>query len=233
MRTQCTTLTGRQVELVAEFVEVESGKRNDLPKLAEALAVCKRRKATLVIAKLDPLPRNVAFIAGCDPTTAIELPDIETRRELLRAKILLWPERPGSGSRKPSTSWALLSSAENPIRGGFLVHRKTRRDRMLAKLQEIKQELRQRMHQPIREQGKWLKQVVSGYCRYHAVPTNSHALMQFRNAAVERWRGQLSRRSQKGQRTWPWIDMLADYWIPRPRTLHPWPEQRFAVTHPR
>jgi hypothetical protein len=43
-------------------------------------------------------------------------------------------------------------------RGGFLIHRKTRRDRMRAKLQEIKQELRQRMHQPIREQGKWLKQ---------------------------------------------------------------------------
>jgi RNA-directed DNA polymerase len=118
-------------------------------------------------------------------------------------------------------------------RGGFLIHRKTRRDRMLAKLQEIKQELRQRMHQPIREQGKWLTQVVSGYFRYHAVPTNSHALMQFRNGVVERWRRQLSRRSQKGYRTWTWIDMLADHWLPRPRILHPWPEQRFAVTHPR
>jgi group II intron reverse transcriptase/maturase len=118
-------------------------------------------------------------------------------------------------------------------RGGFLIHRKTRRDRMLAKFQEIKQELHQRMHQPVREQGKWLKQVVSGYFRYHAVPTNSHALMQFRNGVVERWRRQLSRRSQKGYRTWPWIDMLADYWLPRPRILHPWPEKRFAVTHPR
>ncbi len=45
-------------------------------------------------------------------------------------------------------------------RGRFLIKRKSRRDRMRAKLQEIKQELRQRMHQPIREQGKWLKQVV-------------------------------------------------------------------------
>src|SRR5215471_4049377 len=59
-------------------------------------------------------------------------------------------------------------------RGGFLVHRKTRRDRMRAKLQEITQELRQQMHQPNREQGRWLKQVVGGYFRYHAVPTNSH-----------------------------------------------------------
>jgi hypothetical protein len=95
------------------------------------------------------------------------------------------------------------------------------------------QGLRQRMHQPIREQGKWLKQVVGGYFRYHAVPTNSHALMQLRNGVVDRWRRQLSRRSQKGYRTWTRIDMLADHWLPRPRILHPWPEQRFAVTHPR
>ena len=60
-----------------------------------------------------------------------------------------------------------------------------------------------------------------------------HALMQLRNGVVDRWRRQLSRRSQKGYRTWTWIDMLADHWLPRPRILHPWPEQRFAVTHPR
>jgi len=118
-------------------------------------------------------------------------------------------------------------------RGRFLIKRKSRSDRMRAKLQEIKQELRKRMHQPIREQGKWLKQVVDGYFRYHAVPTNSHALMQFWNGVVDRWRRQLSRRSQKGYRTWTWMDMLAVHWLPRPRILHPWPEQRFVVTHPR
>jgi RNA-directed DNA polymerase len=118
-------------------------------------------------------------------------------------------------------------------RGGFLVHRKTRRDRMRAKLLEIKQELRQRMHQPIREQGQWIKQVVGGYFRYHAVPTNIHALKHFRDGVVDRWKRLLSRRSQKGNRTWTWTAMLADYWIPRPRILHPWPEQRFAVMHPR
>src|SRR3989441_7261293 len=47
-------------------------------------------------------------------------------------------------------------------RGKFLVKRKTRQDRMRAKLQAIKQELRQRMHQPIPIQGKWLGQVVKG-----------------------------------------------------------------------
>jgi RNA-directed DNA polymerase len=118
-------------------------------------------------------------------------------------------------------------------RGRFLVKRKSRRDRMRAKLQAIKQELRQRMHQPIREQGKWLKQVVGGYFRYHAVPTNSHALKQFRDGVATLWRRLLSRRSQKGNRPWPWTAMLADYWLPRPKILHPWPRQRIAATYPR
>src|SRR5256886_17348116 len=56
--------------------------------------------------------------------------------------------------------------------GKFLIKRKTRGDRMRAKLQAIKQELRRRMHQPIAAQGRWLKQVVTGYFNYHAVPTN-------------------------------------------------------------
>src|SRR5215470_14431227 len=51
--------------------------------------------------------------------------------------------------------------------------RKTRRDRMQAKLQEIKTELRRRMHQTIPDQGHWLKQVVTGHFAYYAVPTNS------------------------------------------------------------
>jgi RNA-directed DNA polymerase len=118
-------------------------------------------------------------------------------------------------------------------RGHFLIKRKSRRDRMRAKLQAIKQELRQRMHQPIREQGKWLKQVVAGYFRYHAVPTNSRALVQFRDGVATRWRQLLDRRSQRGNQTWTAIAMLVDHWLPRPRILHPWPNQRFAVTHPR
>jgi DNA invertase Pin-like site-specific DNA recombinase len=57
-------LDGGDWELVAEFTEIESGKRSDRPELAKALAACKRRKATLVIARLDRLARNVHFISG-------------------------------------------------------------------------------------------------------------------------------------------------------------------------
>jgi RNA-directed DNA polymerase len=117
--------------------------------------------------------------------------------------------------------------------GKFLIKRKTRRDRMRAKLQGIKEELRRRMHQPIPQQGKWLRQVVTGYFNYHAVPTNGPALATFRVEVVRRWRRILARRSQKGAVTWARITMIANDWLPQPRIIHPWPNQRFAVRYPR
>jgi DNA invertase Pin-like site-specific DNA recombinase len=51
-------------KLISEFTEVESGRRSDRPKLTEALAACRVHKATLVIAKLDRLARNVAFVSN-------------------------------------------------------------------------------------------------------------------------------------------------------------------------
>jgi RNA-directed DNA polymerase len=118
-------------------------------------------------------------------------------------------------------------------RGKFQIKRKSRRDRMQAKLQAIKQELRRRMHQSIPEQGKWLKQVVAGYFNYHAVQTNSRALGAFRFFVTELWRRTLRRRSQTDGTSWERMTRLANDWLPKPRILHPWPQVRFAVTHPR
>jgi DNA invertase Pin-like site-specific DNA recombinase len=57
-------LNGGTWTLDAEYTEIESGKRNDRPKLAEAIKLAKRLKATLIIAKMDRLGRNLAFIAN-------------------------------------------------------------------------------------------------------------------------------------------------------------------------
>lgn len=118
-------------------------------------------------------------------------------------------------------------------RGAFQLQRKTRSDRMRAKLRQIKEELRRRMHDPIPAQGKWLRQVVRGYFAYHAVPTNSRALAAFRYHVVDLWRRTLRRRSQKDHMTWTRVERVANAWLPPPRILHPWPDRRFAVKHSR
>jgi len=117
--------------------------------------------------------------------------------------------------------------------GKFQIKRKTRADRMRAKLKMIKAEMWQRMHLPIPEQGKWLWYVVNGYFNYHAVPTNGQALHVFRHHITDLWRRTLRRRSQKDRMTWERMTQLANDWLPKPIILHPWPSDRFAVTHPR
>ena len=118
-------------------------------------------------------------------------------------------------------------------RGDFQIKRKSRRDRMRAKLREVKEGLRQRWHVPIPETGKWLGQVVAGYFAYHAVPTNSAAIGAFRYHVTVLWHRRLCRRSQKARLVWPRMAKLADDFLPKPRILHPWPNVRFAVRHPR
>ena len=139
------------------------------------------------------------------------------------------------GLGKPETfNFLGLTFISGKLRKGkFLIHRKTRRDRVRAKLEDVKEQLRQRRHQPIPKQGEWLRQVVTGHFAYDAVPTNGRALTAFRYHVVDLWRRSLRRRSQKDGTTWERMAKLADDWLPKPRILHPWPSQRFAVTHSR
>jgi RNA-directed DNA polymerase len=117
--------------------------------------------------------------------------------------------------------------------GKFQIKRKTRRDRLRAKLKMINEQMWWRMHQPIPVQGTWLWTVVQGYFNYHAVPTNFRALALFRTEIARRWRRVLRRRSDMAKLNWLRMKRLIGDWLPQPRILHPWPDKRFAVTHPR
>ena len=141
--------------------------------------------------------------------------------------------RQGLGKPETFTFLGFTFICGKSRQGKFLLRRKTRQDRMMAKLLEIKEELRRRMHQSIPQQGRWLKQVITGFFNYHAVPTNSAALSAFRYHLTVLWLRTLRRRSQKDRMTWARMAKLAADWLPKPRILHPWPSQRFAVKHPR
>jgi group II intron reverse transcriptase/maturase len=142
-------------------------------------------------------------------------------------------ERRGLGKPETFNFLGFTFICSKSRRGKFQIKRKSRHDRMRVKLQAIKQELRRRIHQPIPVQGKWLRQVVTGYFNYHAVPTNGPALAAFRFFVTELWQRTLRRRSQMDGMTWERITRLANDWLPKPHVLHPWPQARFAVTHPR
>src|SRR5882757_2823831 len=116
--------------------------------------------------------------------------------------------------------------------GNFTVKRRTIRKRMRAKLREIKQQLYQRMHDPVAQTGEWLKSVVQGYFNYHAVPGNTGSLRVYRVRVIRLWRRTLLRRSQKHRLIWTRLLRLAERWVPKPRPLHPYPERRFAASHP-
>jgi hypothetical protein len=77
------------------------------------------------------------------------------------------------------------------------------------------------MHLLIPWQGMWLRQVVSGFYGYHAVPTNFSALAAFRIHVARLWRRALRRRSQKDGSTWARIKKLAHDFLPNIRTALP------------
>jgi RNA-directed DNA polymerase len=142
--------------------------------------------------------------------------------------------RKRQGLGRPETfsflGFTLICGKSRP--GRFLIHRKTRGDRVRATLRRVKDELRRRRHRPIPEQGRWLRQVLTGFFAYHAVPTNFRALGAFYWQVTLLWQRSLSRRSQRGL-SLARFRPLAAAWLPRPHILHLWPEQRFDVRHPR
>lgn len=117
--------------------------------------------------------------------------------------------------------------------GWFAILRVTVKKRMRATLKAIRAELRKRMHDDVPAVGKWLGRVVQGYFNYFAVPGNSHRLCSFRTEICRTWRRTLTRRSQRHRLSWERFNRLVKRYIPPYRNTHPYPSERFRVTHPR
>ena len=86
----------------------------------------------------------------------------------------------------------------------------------------------QRRHAPFKEVGVWLKRVVQGYLNYQAVPGNLKRLGMFRAEVCRAWLRAIRRRSQRSRMTWERFQPFIALYIPKVRTLHPYPNQRFA-----
>ena len=173
----------------------------------------------------------------------------ELRERLDRFELTLHPEktrliefgryaavnRARRGSGKPETFDFLgFKHISGRSRAGyFQLRRKSRRDRMLTTLRTLKVELLRRRHEPIPVQGRWLGQVVRGYFAYHAVPTNFASVRIFLRSVMRLWLRALRRRGQRHGMTWKRIARLAAAFLPPARILHPWPDARFRVNHPR
>src|SRR6202790_2899193 len=139
------------------------------------------------------------------------------------------------GEKKPETFTFLgfVHQCGSGPRGLFVVWRQTAKKRMVAKLKQIKQTLRRRMHEPLNQNGTWLRSVLQGFYQYHAVPGNLRAMSIFRYRLKLMWQSTLRHRSQRPNVGWAHIGPLFDRWLPPPRVLHPYPGKRFDVTHPR
>ena len=108
--------------------------------------------------------------------------------------------------------------------GGFQLMRRTSRKKRKAKLVSLRDEMRERRHEPVPAQYAWLSSVLRGHYRYYGVPTNSRALQQFRERVRAGWHRQLQRRSQRA--TWDRPQRAAfdrRFPLPPSEIHHPWP----------
>ena len=144
-------------------------------------------------------------------------------------------QRRGQGRPETFDFLGFTHICEEDKKGRFSVRRQTMAHRMRATVEAIKAQLRRRMHQPIREVGRWLGTVMRGWMNYHAVPGNRERLWQFRTAVTRHWRHVLRRRSQKAAKKWTWARLTREFkrWLPRLVIVHPDPGERFDRSHPR
>lgn len=181
---------------------------------------------------LDDLKERLA-------TFALDLHPDKTR--LIAFGKFVAEERRARGQGRPQTFdflgfthiCGVKRTKDGKSRNSFQLLRRTRRKRKWATIRAIKTELCRIRHDPIDEQGRRLAGMLNGHYAYFAVPTNIDAVYAVRHHVKVRWYLSLRRRSQRRRLSWRRMNVLADKFLPLPRILHPWPEQRFLVRHRR
>ena len=184
------------------------------------------------------------FVVGFEHRQEAERFLTELRERFARFRLTLHPDktrliefgryadrnRRDRGDGKPETFNFLgfTHSCGKTRKGRFTVLRQTMHRRWQAKLQEVKAELRRRLHDPIPDQGAYLRSVLVGHTRYYGVPRNGPSLQAFRSALSRLWRMTLMRRSQTAFVSWTRMARLATRWLPIPHICHPYPNQRLA-----
>ena len=136
------------------------------------------------------------------------------------------------GQRRPETFDFLGFThicAKRRGNGSFIMRRLTVAKRMAATLKALRSSLMRRRHSPLKVIGAWLKRVVQGYLNYHAVPGNLKRLGMFRAEVCRAWLHAIKRRSQRSRMTWERFQRFIALYIPKVRTLHPYPNQRRAL----
>ena len=139
------------------------------------------------------------------------------------------------GVGKPETFdfLGLTHYCTTTLRGRFRLGRKPvakRVNRTLARIDEV---LRKRWHHDIWEVGRWLGRVCNGWLNYFAVPGSGRFIRAFLRRLQRRWMRALRRRSQRARFSWKRLERMTEILWPRASIRHPWPDQRFAVKHPR
>ncbi|UCD32913.1 MAG: group II intron reverse transcriptase/maturase [Desulfobacterales bacterium] len=139
--------------------------------------------------------------------------------------------RKRKGKRKPETFDFLgfTHICGKTRNGKFVVLRHTIAKRMRAKLLELKDELRRRLHWPVPIVGKWLRVVLLGHYRYYGVPGNIRKIAAFKYHLSQLWFKTLRRRSQRHRLVWERMDRLTNRWLPRPRIYHRYPDLSMYV----
>jgi group II intron reverse transcriptase/maturase len=162
----------------------------------------------------------------------------EDKTKLIRFGRFARQNREERGEKKPETFTFLgfKHICANNSQGRFDIRRITDGKRRRRKLQDIKQKVRQRMHEPIAKVGKWLRSVLNGYYQYHAIPGNLSILSRVRRQVARYWFRTLCQRSQR-RPTWEKLSPIFDYWLPIPHVVHLYPDARFDArrnaSHPR